>query len=57
MNEVIYPKEQTKIIEIPKQGYNSLSVLNETPDVFIVQLYNPNVEPVVEDTDDEKHED
>lgn len=57
MNEIIYPKEQTKTIEIPKQGYNSLSVLNETADVFIVQLYNPNIEPVVEDADDEKHED
>lgn len=57
MNETIYPKEQTKVIEIPKEGYNSLSVLNETPTGFVVQLYNPNVEPEAKDSDEEKHED
>ena len=57
MSETIYPKEPIVVVTIPKQGYNSMSVINETATDFKVQLYNPNVEPEAKDSDEEKHED
>jgi hypothetical protein len=50
------------VVRIPKlnetagRKYNSLSVLNETADEFVVQLYNPDPLPETEEVEDNEEE-
>lgn len=45
MADKIYPKEPTKTVRIPKQGYNSVSLVKETDTDWEYELYNPNIKP------------
>jgi len=40
---IIYPEKPTKVLTIEKEGYNSVSIIEDNKDNFVVQLYNPNV--------------